>query len=130
MPIGHADHSPDAQALHAVASAWDRAMVTNDPAAIGEFMADDWVIVGPDGSVGSREHFLALVGSGELTHDVMETHDMEVRCYGDTAVTVARGVSGGQHGGTPFLLIERVSSVFIRRDGRWLCVLTHLSLLS
>ena len=35
--------------------AWDEAMVANDAAAIGRFMADDWIIVGPDGSVDGRE---------------------------------------------------------------------------
>ena len=40
-----------AQDLVEVAHAWDRAMTTNDAAAIGRFMADDWIIVGSDGSV-------------------------------------------------------------------------------
>ena len=56
---------------------WDRAMVTNDPEAIGAYMADDWTIIGPDGSVGDKATFLELVRSGKLTHDVMESHDVE-----------------------------------------------------
>lgn len=118
---------PTVQALCEVAAQWDRAMVTNDVGAIGAFMADEWVIVGTDGSVGGKERFLALVASGDLSHDVMETHDMDVRVYGDTAVAVARGVSGGQYRGDRFLLTERSSCVFVRRDGQWRCVLTHLS---
>lgn len=111
-------------------SEWDRAMVANDPDAIGRYMADDWVIVGPDGSVGGKARFLDLVRSGTLTHDTMESHDMDVRLYGDTAVVVGRGVSAGQHEGERFHLVERVSSVFRHDDGGgWRCVLTHLSLL-
>ncbi len=90
-------------------------------------MAEDWTIVGPDGSLGGKPRFLALVRSGDLTHDVMESHEVDVRVYGDAAVVVARGVSGGAYQGQPFRLDERVSSVFIRRDGQWRCVLTHLS---
>jgi ketosteroid isomerase-like protein len=116
-----------AQELRDVAAAWDRAMVANDVAAIGAFMADEWFVVGSDGIVERKDTFLARVASGELVHDVMETHDMEVRIDGRTAVTVARGVSGGRFRGTPFLEHERVSCVFVRRDGAWLCVLTHLS---
>lgn len=115
------------QELREVAAQWDRAMTENDPEAIGRFMADDWVIVGTDGSVGGKERFLALVESGDLTHNVMETRDMEVRVYGETAVTVASGVSGGHYREEPFLLKERSSCVFVRRDGVWRCVLTHLS---
>lgn len=40
---------------------------------------------------------------------------------------LARGISGGAYEGDPFLLLERVSCVFVRQEGRWRCVLTHLS---
>jgi ketosteroid isomerase-like protein len=110
-----------------VSDAWDRAMVTNDPEAIGLHMADDWIIVGTDGSVGDKAAFLELVRSGKLTHDVMESHDLKVRVYGDTAVVTGRGVSGGQYQGQSFYLVERTSCVFVRQQGRWRCVLTHLS---
>jgi ketosteroid isomerase-like protein len=107
--------------------AWDRAMVTNDPDAIGQFMAEDWTIVGPDGSLNDKRHFLQLVRSGVLTHDIMETHEVDARVYGDAAVVVGRGVSGGTYHGQPFRVVERVSSVFIRKQCHWQCVLTHLS---
>jgi hypothetical protein len=57
----------------------------------------------------------------------METHEPIVRIYGDAAVITARGKSGGRYQGYPFLEHERVSCVFVRQDGRWVCVLTHLS---
>ena len=53
-----------AEELIDAAQDWDRAMVTNDPEAIGAYMADDWTIVGPDGSVGDKATFLDLVGRG------------------------------------------------------------------
>jgi ketosteroid isomerase-like protein len=114
--------------LHAV-EAWDRAMVENDADAIGRYMADDWAIVGPDGSVGSKARFLDLVRSGALAHDVMESHDLDVRVYGETAVVIGRGISEGTYRGARFQLVERVSSVFRRGASGWVCVLTHLSLL-
>lgn len=113
-----------------VAHAWDRAMVGNDADAIGQFMADDWIIIGPDGKVGDKASFLGLVRSGALTHDVMESEDFDVRVYGDTAVVTARGVSGGEYQGQPFREVERSSCVFVRQAGQWRCVLTHLSQLA
>jgi len=102
-------------------------MVTNDPESIGAFMADDWTIIGTDGSVGDKAMFLELVRSGTLTHDVMESHDFQVRVYGNAAVVTARGVSGGKYAGESFYLVERVSCVFVRQAGNWRCVHTHLS---
>jgi ketosteroid isomerase-like protein len=106
---------------------WDRAMVTNDADAIGRYMADDWTIIGTDGGMCDKATFLGLVKSGVLTHDVMESEDLSVRVYGDTAVVIARGVSGGKYQGRPFREVERVSCVFVRQHGSWRCVLTHLS---
>jgi ketosteroid isomerase-like protein len=113
--------------LNAVCHAWDRAMVRNDADEIGSYMADDWIIVGSEGRVGTKSAFLDLVRSGRLSHDVMESHDLNVRVYGDTAVVTGWGVSGGQYEGQPFREAERTSCVFVKQDGRWRCVLTHLS---
>lgn len=110
-----------------VSDAWDRAMVGNDAEAIGQYMAEDWIVIGSDGGVTDKPTFLELVRSGRLSHDVMESHDLEVRVYGDTAVVTGRGVSGGKYEGQPFRLVERISCVFVKQHGRWRCVLTHLS---
>jgi ketosteroid isomerase-like protein len=115
------------QELIRVAEEWDRAMVENDADAIGRYMADDWIIIGSDGSVGDKSTFLQLVRSGTLSHDEMTSEDLRVRVYGDTAVVTARGVSGGTYQGQAFREVERSSCVFVREHGQWRCVLTHLS---
>jgi ketosteroid isomerase-like protein len=116
--------------LIGVVNEWDRAMVENDADAIGRYMAEDWTIIGTDGSVGDKPAFLGLVKSGTLSHDVMESDDLNVRIYGDTAVVTARGVSGGKYQRRPFREVERSTCVFVRQDGQWKCVLTHLSRLA
>jgi len=113
--------------LIALSNDWDRAMVRNDADAIGRYMADDWTIVGPDGSMSDKATFLGLVKSGALTHDVMESEDFRIRNYGSTAVVLARGVSGGRYNGQAFREVEQSSNVFVKQQGQWKCVLTHLS---
>ena len=118
--------TPDAE-LAAIAAAWDRAMVSNDPEAIGRFMTDDWLIIGSDGVTTDKPTFLEQVRSGRLTHDTMTTADIQVRRYGDVAVLLATGVSAGTFQGCRFREEERQSNVFVRTSGNWRCVLTHLS---
>jgi ketosteroid isomerase-like protein len=113
--------------LIALSHEWDRAMVENDADEIGQYMAEDWTIVGSDGGLCDKATFLELVRSGMLSHDVMESHDMNVRVYGDMAVVIAQGVSGGKYQGQPFREVERVTCVFVRQAGQWRCVVTHLS---
>jgi ketosteroid isomerase-like protein len=116
-----------AQELIRLEEAWNQAMIQNDTEAIRPFMADDWTIIGPEGTQSDKSTFLGLVKSGALTHDVMDCDDIKVRIYGDTAVLTARAVSGGKYQGHAFRSTERVSDVFVRQQGKWRCVLTHLS---
>jgi len=116
--------------LIGVAIEWDRAMVENNAEAIGRYMADDWTIIGSDGSIGDKATFLGLVKSGTLSHNVMESEDFTVRLYGEVAVVTARGVSGGEYQGQAFRETERVSCVFVKQRGQWKCVHTHLSRLA
>jgi ketosteroid isomerase-like protein len=113
-----------------VATAWDRAMVENEAEAIGRYMTDDWVIVGSDGGVTDKATFLGLVSSARLSHDVMESDDFDIRVYGETAVVTSRGVSGGTYQGRSFREVERVTCVFVRQQGQWRCVHTHISRLT
>ena len=110
-----------------VSTAWDRAMVENDAEAIGRYMTDDWTIVGSDGGVTDKATFLGLVSSGVVSHDVMESADFDIRVYGETAVVTSRGISGGTYQGRAFREVERVTCVFVRQQGQWRCVHTHLS---
>jgi ketosteroid isomerase-like protein len=113
--------------LKSVVAAWDEAMIHNDPDAIGQFMHDDWVIIGSDGAVSDKPTFLAQIRQGRLTHDTMTSEDLRIRGYGEVAVLIASGVSAGRFDGHQFREHERQSNVFVRERGQWRCVMTHLS---
>lgn len=49
---------------------WAAAIVSDDADLIASFVTDDWVIVSGRG-IGTRDEFLALVRSGDLTHSSM-----------------------------------------------------------
>ncbi|MDF2978812.1 MAG: hypothetical protein K0S40_3540 [Actinomycetospora sp.] len=113
--------------LVALADAWSEAIVSDDADRIGAFMADDWVIVSWSG-VTAREDFLSYVRSGALGHSRMEgVGERRVRVYGDTAVLTVRVLSTAQYGGRDLDADEWTTDVFVRRDGDWRCVLTHIT---
>lgn len=116
--------------LLALVRDWDAAMIRNDVDDIGRYMSDDWILIGSDGRTIDKATFLGLIGSGELSHDVMESEDLGIRLYGNAAVVTARGVSAGKFRGYRFREVERQSNMFIREGSRWRCVLTHLSRLA
>lgn len=115
------------QELIKLGSAWAEAVVANDADRIGSFMADEWVIVSERG-VATKEHFLGFVRSGALTHSSFEmVGDARIKIYGKTAVLTGRVVNTARFGGETFNADEWSTDVFIERDGRWLCVLSHIA---
>ncbi len=103
------------------------AIVKNNPDEIRQFVADDWIIINADGGIIDRERFLEVIKLGTLTHEMMESDDIRVRVYGDSAVVSALTRSKGKFMGQEFTTHERSTDVFVRRDGRWRCVLTQLT---
>jgi ketosteroid isomerase-like protein len=121
------DPTQEAEELRAVARQWAHAIVANDAARMAGFVADDWVMVDASG-ISPGERFLGLVASGELTHSAMDpAGPLRVRVYGDTAVVTGRVTNTAHHGGRRFDADEWTTDVFVRRDGRWSCVLTHVT---
>lgn len=110
-----------------IARDWAVAIVSNDAARIAHFMADDWVIVSESG-IATREEFLAFLTSGDLTHSAMDmVGEPRIRVYGDTAVVTARATNIAHYKGDRFDADEWGTDVFLRRDGEWRCVLSHLA---
>ena len=103
------------------------AIVKNNPDQIRQFVADDWIIINADGGIIESERFLEVIKSGTLTHEMMESDDIRVRVYGDSAVVSALTRSKGKFMGKEFTTHERSTDVFVRRDGQWRCVLTQLT---
>jgi ketosteroid isomerase-like protein len=109
---------------------FQNAIVKNDSTAIGQFLADDWIVVDSQGQIIDKAKFLAIIKSGTLTHDQMNLEMPRIRLYENTAVITGRASSSGKYLGTQFKTLEQSTDVFTKIDGRWRCVLTHLTSLN
>jgi uncharacterized protein (TIGR02246 family) len=113
--------------LATVEDNFNRAMVSNDVARIATCMSDDWVLVTPEVGPVSRTWMLQAIEKGVLSHDSMTKDVKRVKVYGDIAVVTARGQNTGAFKGQPIAADEWITDVYRKVDGRWLCVLTHLT---
>ncbi|MGQ0540450.1 MAG: nuclear transport factor 2 family protein [Blastocatellia bacterium] len=121
------DNQAIKQELLKFGSDWAEAMVANDAERIGSFMADEWVIVSERG-ISTEQQFMSFVESGTLSHSAFEmASDARVKVYGDTAVMSIRVTNTAHFGGQQFDADEWTSDVFVKRDGKWLCVLSHIT---
>ena len=106
------------------------ALIQNDADAIGRLLSNNWIIIDPDGSVIDRSRFLAVIKSGALKHEAMDSEDIRVRTYGNTATVTAITHTKTKYLEKEFTTHERATDVFAKQNGRWQCVLTHLTTLT
>jgi len=113
-----------------VESKFGEAMIQNDAEAIGRILSDDWIIIDPDGGVIDKSRFLDVIKSGALKHEAMDSEDIRVRTYSNTATVTAVTHTRTKYLGKEFTTHERATDVFVKKDERWQCVLTHLTTLT
>ena len=106
------------------------AMIQNDAEAIGRILSDDWIIIDPDGGVIDKSRFLDVIKSGALKHEAMDSEDIRVRTYPNIATVTAVTHTRTKYLEKEFTTHERATDVFVKKDERWQCVLTHLTTLT
>lgn len=117
----------DQETLLKLEKEFEQAVVSNDAAAVGWLLADDSIIVGPDGRIIDKSRFLEVIRSGALSHEKMESQDMRVRIYDNTAIVTALTTSKGKFMGQEFTSLERATDIFVKQNDRWQCLFTQLT---
>jgi ketosteroid isomerase-like protein len=104
-----------------------RSVASNDVDALDRILADEWIIIDPDGSIIDKARFLGVIKSGVLSHESMESTDLRVRLYVNTAVVTGLTTTKGKFMGQDFASCERATDIFVKQTDRWQCVLTQLT---
>src|SRR4030095_5234763 len=104
-----------------------RAVASNDPDALDGILADDWIIIDPDGSIIDTPRFLEVIKRGGLSHESMQSSDLRIRLYANTAVVTGLTTTKGKFMGQDFASCERATDIFVKQTDRWPCVVTQLT---
>jgi ketosteroid isomerase-like protein len=105
-----------------------QAQLHADAAALDRLYADDFIGVGPSGTVRTKPQVLADFTSGTLKFQSITTDDVQVRVYGNTAVETGRSTMQGQDKGRPVPQETRFTRVWVKQHGNWLLVANHYSI--
>jgi len=106
-----------------------QAQIGADAAALDRLYADDFIGIGPSGTVRAKGQVIADFTSGSLRFQSITTDDVQWRVYGDTAVETGRSTLNGQDRGKTVPRDNRFTRVWVKRLGRWQLVANHYSLL-
>ena len=104
-----------------------QAQIGADAVALERIYADDFIGIGPSGTVRTKAQVIADFTSGDLRFQSITTDDVQVRVYGNTAVETGRSTMIGQDKGKAVPRDNRFSRVWIRQRGRWQLVSNHYS---
>ena len=106
-----------------------QAQIAADAAALDRIYADDFIGVGPSGTVRTKSQVISDFASGDLKFQSITTDDVQVRVYGNTAVETGRSTMNGQDKGKTVPRDTRFTRVWVKQQGRWRLVANHYSLL-
>jgi ketosteroid isomerase-like protein len=111
------------QAIRALEDGYQKAMIDVDLAWFDANWAPDLLYVHTSGRTDARDRFVDLIRTGEHKHTRRETGDVRIRRYGDTVVVTGSQSSEYSNKGAPPQPFEsRFTRVYVRREGRWMCV--------
>lgn len=104
------------------------ALRSGDPAAIAEFLREDFLITTagwlPE-PAGKRAWLDAL--HGRMTVERFDLRLLATRMYGDVGVVLAESTQDGTHDGTAYSMTFRYTDVWVRGDTGWRLSTRHAS---
>ena len=104
-----------------------QAQIHADAAALNRIYADDFIGVGPSGTVRTKPQVISDFTSGHLKFQSITTDDVQVRVYGNTAVETGRSTMNGQDRDKAVPRDNRFTRVWVKQQGRWRLVANHYS---
>src|SRR5450432_247957 len=106
-----------------------QAQIGADTVALKRIYADDFIGVGPSGTVRTKPQVISDFTSGGLRFQSITTDDVQVRVYGNTAVETGRSTMIGQDKSKVVPRDNRFTRVWVKLRGNWQLVANHYSLL-
>jgi ketosteroid isomerase-like protein len=104
-----------------------QAQIGADAVALDRIYANDFIGIGPSGTVRTKPQVISDFTSGDLKFQSITTDDVRVRVYGNTAVETGRSIMSGQDKGKTVPRDNRFTRVWVKQQGRWRLVANHYS---
>jgi uncharacterized protein (TIGR02246 family) len=131
MPYASAQPADPAQQVRQLEREWLDAYEKLDSAAMQRIVADDFTIVFPDGASQTKADILAMLERGRASNRPaphFTTEDVQARAYGNTVILSGRVIMHRKGpDGTESRQESRYTDTYVRLDGRWQVVASHLS---
>ena len=117
-----AQKTTEDSAMVGLENAWNQAEMHHDVKTADAMMADSFVYVDGQGRLLSKAQYLAGIGDKSYDEEEIRNEDLKVVMYGDTAIVTSAYTTRGADQGKPFVHHGRFVDVWVKLNGKWLCV--------
>src|SRR6266850_2007226 len=98
--------------------------------AMGKLLDDDFVFTDYDGTIMSKPQFLDSIRDKSYQLSVEASDSMKLHRHGDTVVVIGATHEKGTFKGKPYQHQGRFTDTWMKKNGQWLCIASHLSAIS
>ncbi|MBS1850214.1 MAG: nuclear transport factor 2 family protein [Acidobacteria bacterium] len=120
-------YAQDASKIIAMENAWNRAELQNDAKAVDMLLADDFILTTADHVLMNKADMLASVKDKSYRPDLLQSENMQVHSYGNTAIVTGVYHEKGKDKGVTWERRGRFTDTWVYVQGRWQCVASHFS---
>ncbi len=100
---------------------------TGDTVWFQQNLADDYVLITPDGEVRTKRDVIRGLVRPGLKMEPYESTEVHVRVYGDAAIVTGRMQQTYNIGRSRYKNDLRYTSIYVKRRGRWYLASAHMS---
>jgi len=120
----------DETKIIALENLWNQMQLNHDAEAMGKLLDDDFVFTDYDGTVMSKTQFLESIRDKSYQLSVEASDNMKLHRHGDTVVVIGATHEKGTFKGKLFQHQGRFTDTWMKKNGQWLCVASHLGVIS
>ncbi len=126
-PTGVAQNESVEETIRKLDNERIQAQIHADAVAFDRIYADDFIGVGPSGTVRTKPQVISDFTSGELKFQSITTDEVKVRVYENAAVETGVSTMLGQDKDKAVPRETRFTRVWVKQKGRWRLVANHYS---
>jgi hypothetical protein len=96
-----------------------KAVIKADMSVLEQYLADDFVGIGPNGVPEDKSHTIQDLKNGTVKYSAIDVTEENVRMYGNTGIYNGRGNVKMTINGQPLTADVRVTIVWVKQNGQW-----------
>jgi len=117
----------DSAKVRALETKWTDSYKQRKIDILASLLAEDFVITVEDGTTYSKSGYITHTADASVQVKVAELSDLKVHLHGNASVVTGAYHEKGISNGKPYEYHDRLTDVWLRKEGNWQVIASHYS---